>query len=70
MYAYERTNTPKLPWKPRSRPIDFGRSSSRSKRAAAVVALPRTIRGSIRYGAMRSDTAIGPAPGRRRRGAG
>ena len=64
MYAYERTNTPKLPWKPRILPIDFGRSRSRSNVGPAPFAEEvRTTCGTGRKGSIRSLTAIGPAPG-------
>ena len=51
MYAYERTKTPKLPWKPRSLPIDLGRSKSRSKRSVRA----RTTCGTGRNGSIRSE---------------
>src|SRR3989442_13870661 len=63
MYAYARTNTPKLPWKPRSRPIDLGKSwLSRYARSAPFEDASSTTRGTGREGSIRSHTAIGPAP--------
>src|SRR3954471_2000609 len=62
MYAYDRTNTPKLPWKPRIRPIDLGRSSSSTKRPAPLSPPRRITCGTGRNGSDPIRDGDGPRP--------